>query len=61
MASLVCAHPGCEKGIETGHALHRISPTGPGQKFVGMCGEHFQGEPDPVAQAFEDDNLRKKD
>jgi len=58
VSNLVCAHEGCEKGVETGHALYRISPTGPGQKFVGMCEEHYDGEPDPVAKTFEEDNLK---
>lgn len=52
----VCDHEGCRKGIASGHALHRVSPTGPGQQFVGLCSEHYAGTPDPVAQAIEDAN-----
>lgn len=54
----VCDHDGCPKGIATGHALHRVSPKGPGQKFIGLCTEHFAGTPDPVAQVIEDANQR---
>lgn len=55
---MVCAEEGCERGIATGHALYRISPKGPGQKFIGKCEEHFKGEPNPVAKVFEEDNHR---
>jgi hypothetical protein len=52
----VCDYEGCERGIDTGHALHRVSPKGKGQPFVGMCSEHYAGTPDPVAQVIEDAN-----
>lgn len=51
-----CDYEGCTKGIATGHALHRVSPKGPGQEFVGMCDEHYAGRPDPVAMVFQRDN-----
>jgi hypothetical protein len=54
--SYVCDHEGCDRGISTGHALHRVSPKGPGQQFAGLCAEHYVGTPDPVAQAIEDAN-----
>lgn len=39
-----CVWPGCSRGPfdEHGSALYRISPKGPGQKFVGLCGEHVK-------------------
>jgi hypothetical protein len=50
-----CVHDGCERGYATGHALHRVSPKG--ELFKGKCGEHFEGEVDPLVQAIEDRNL----
>lgn len=50
----VCDFEGCEKGIATGHALHRVSPK-PGP-FIGLCAEHYAGTPNPAAQAVEDAN-----
>ena len=50
----VCDFEGCERGIATGHALHRVSPKG--EPFVGLCAEHFAGEPDPVAAVVEQAN-----
>lgn len=54
----VCDYEGCTNGIETGHALHRVSPKGKGMPFVGMCDEHYIGQPDPVAQVFQRANHR---
>lgn len=56
MSMLVCAQEGCENGLATGHALQRVSPKGPGQKFVGKCDEHFDGQMDPVALVIQQDN-----
>jgi hypothetical protein len=54
---MICDYEGCEKGpLTTGHALYRVSPKGPGQKFVGLCEEHYAGTPDPVAKAIEEAN-----
>jgi hypothetical protein len=55
---MTCDHEGCDKGIATGHALHRVSPK-PGP-FIGLCAEHFAGVPDPVAQIIEDANHAHK-
>lgn len=52
----VCDHEGCDRGIDTGYALHRTSPKGKGQPFVGLCSEHYTGKPNPVAQVIEDAN-----
>jgi hypothetical protein len=52
-----CAHPDCERGPATGHALHRISPKG--EDFVGLCTEHMRkehGHADPIAVLIEDHN-----
>lgn len=51
MSAFKCDHEGCPNGIETGHALHRVSPK-PGP-FAGLCDEHYAGEPDPVARAIQ--------
>lgn len=49
-----CAKDGCERGVRSGHALYRTSPKG--ELFQGRCEEHFDGEPEPVAQMIEDRN-----
>lgn len=36
-----CAARGCEKTVEDGIVLTRVSPKGPGQPFVGLCDEHL--------------------
>lgn len=54
----VCDHQGCTNGIDTGHALYRVSPKGPGQPFVGLCSEHYAGEVDPVSPLIERANQR---
>jgi hypothetical protein len=36
-----CSFPGCGRGLATGHALYRVSPTGPGHRFEGRCREHM--------------------
>jgi hypothetical protein len=54
-----CIKPGCERGIATGHALHRTSPKG--EEFVGACTEHaseYQATVEPVAQIIEEENQR---
>jgi hypothetical protein len=56
----VCDYEGCTKGIDTGHALYRISPKGKGEKFVGLCEENYVGEPEPVAKIIEQANHRKR-
>lgn len=55
----VCDYEGCENGIDTGHALMRVSPKGKGQPFVGLCEKHYAGRVDPVAKVFQDDNRRR--
>lgn len=53
---IICEQKGCVRGpLDTGHALHRISPKG--EKFRGKCTEHFEGEPDPIVLAIEDRNF----
>lgn len=52
----VCDHEGCENGIDTGHALYRVSPKGPGKPFVGLCSEHYVGDVDPVTPIIEQAN-----
>lgn len=56
MSMMVCDYEGCENGIATGHALHRVSPKGKGQKFIGMCDDHYVGHPDPVAHTIQQAN-----
>lgn len=51
-----CDHEGCVNGIDSGHALYRVSPKGPGQPFVGLCSEHYVGERDPVSPIIEEAN-----
>lgn len=52
-----CDYEGCEHGIETGHALYRVSPKG--EPFVGLCEEHYAGEPDEIARTIEQANRRR--
>lgn len=59
MSRWMCAFPGCERGVPTGHALNRTSPKG--EDFEGMCWEHFEGEPEPIAQLIEEHNLNATD
>jgi hypothetical protein len=59
----LCEIEGCEKGIATGHALYRTSPTGEGQKFRGRCAEHATPEQrgpedEDVAGLIERENLK---
>lgn len=35
-----CAAAGCERTVEDSH-LERISPKGPGCKFIGLCTRHY--------------------
>lgn len=56
----VCDHEGCEKGIDTGHTLNRVSPKGKGMPFVGMCDDHYVGPVDAVAKVFQDHNQRAR-
>lgn len=43
MGSRNCAAAGCERHTYDGGdaRLERISPTGPGRKFVGLCQDHW--------------------
>jgi len=36
-----CSYPGCDRHPSKGDTILRISATGPGQKFVGRCAEHY--------------------
>lgn len=51
-----CAFEGCTADAITGYAwLERISPTGPGKPFVGLCQDHYGMAPirlKPEAQAL---------
>jgi hypothetical protein len=53
-----CIEEGCSNGIATGHALHRVSPKG--TEFEGKCDEHFEGDPDEVAQLIQAHNHKEK-
>lgn len=57
MTTYECTEDGCGRGPATGYALHRTSPKG--KDFEGRCTEHFEGEPDAVAVAIEQDNQRR--
>lgn len=54
MSVYVCDAFDCERGVITGHALYRVSPKG--ERFVGLCEEHYAGEPEPVAKMIEERN-----
>jgi hypothetical protein len=57
--ALVCDYEGCGKGpLTTGHAIYRISSLE--EKFVGMCEEHYPGEPDPLARTIEQAEQRRR-
>jgi hypothetical protein len=63
-AEVTCAKDGCERGPANGDALHRISPKGPGQKFVGLCTEHMReagGQPEALAVLIEEHNHGRVD
>lgn len=49
-----CKVDGCTHGRASGHAIHRTSPKG--ELFEGVCTEHYDGEPDPIAVAIEQRN-----
>jgi hypothetical protein len=50
MSRYQCTEEGCERGPETGDALHRTSPKG--ELFEGKCTEHAP-DPEPLAVLIE--------